>query len=196
MCTAPGTCATTNCIAGRVSTTTAPSCCNRRTSEKRQSPHGRRFPRAETLLAGSVPPRAKYSGRGGRLSVSRWMNSSRAGCLQRIVGGALFPDGGRALGAHLPPAQRSRAMRRKNLSLIRQLEQLVVQAAVQHGGEILRCVVARKIGTSYIADKQRVAGEHGSRPRGIARSVSSDTDAFQRMAGSLQKIEAAIAERE
>src|SRR5215472_656167 len=66
--------------------------------------------------------------------------------LKRIVGAPLFANSGGAFGTHLPAAKRSRSMRGKDLRLIRKPEQLLMQALVQHGSQLLRSVVAGKIG--------------------------------------------------
>ena len=81
--------------------------------------------------------------------------------LEGEVGGALLADGGTALRTHLAAAQGTGAVGRIDLHRIGQGQQLGVQTVVEQAGELLRGVIGREVGTSHVADEQRVAGEHG-----------------------------------
>src|SRR5260370_1376281 len=62
--------------------------------------------------------------------------------LQGVVEPALLPDGRGALRTHLPPAERARAVRRKDLRAIGELEQLVMEARATHRGTLRGGVAA------------------------------------------------------
>ena len=79
-----------------------------------------------------------------------------------VVSAALLADGGGALGAHLAAAERAGAVGGEDLGVVGEVEELVVKAGVEEGGELLRSVVAGEVGTAYVADEEGVAGEDGT----------------------------------
>jgi hypothetical protein len=82
------------------------------------------------------------------------------------------------------------------LRFVRESEQLLMQAVVEHRGEFLRSVVGGKIWTSNVANKQGVSGEDRLGTRRIAEVGHRDTDAFHGMARGLKESEPASAELE
>jgi hypothetical protein len=85
----------------------------------------------------------------------------------------------------------------EDLGFIGQAQQFLMQALVEHGDEFLRrAVVSGKIGAADVADKQSVAGKYGFGPGRLGEIRQGDTDALDRVAGSLNKIEPAVSELE
>ena len=78
--------------------------------------------------------------------------------------------------------------------VVGQGEQLLVEAIVEQGGELLGGVIGREIGAADIADEERVAGEHGAGARRAVEIGDHDADALERMAGSFEEAQAALAE--
>jgi hypothetical protein len=114
--------------------------------------------------------------------------------LQGIIGAPLPPDGRGALRAHLPPAERTRAVRREDLRLLRQAQHLLVQAAVQLGGKLLRRLRGGEIGAANVAHEQRVAGKHGARALRLREVRQHHAHALLRMSGRLQEVQAGVSE--
>ena len=75
-------------------------------------------------------------------------------------------------------------------------EEFFVEALVEHGGEFLRGVVAGEIGAAYVADEEGVAGEDGSGMGGGSEVGEDGADAFDGVAGSVEEVEARVAELE
>src|SRR6266496_26972 len=84
-------------------------------------------------------------------------------------------------------------MRRKNFHFIGKLQQLVMQAAVEHGRKLLRGVVAGEIGAANVSHKQRVSGEYGSWPGMVDQVSHCNTNALQGVTWRLKKVETALA---
>ena len=114
--------------------------------------------------------------------------------LERVVCAALLADGRRAFGSHLAAAKRSGSVSRVDRGLVGHAQKLFVKALKEHRGELLRRVIAGKIGTADIADKESVTGENRFRTRWIREICHRDANAFQRVAGRRNKIETAAAE--
>ena len=55
----------------------------------------------------------------------------------------------------------------KDLGVVGKFEELVVEAVVEHGGELLRGVVAGEIGTADVAYEESVTGEDRARMGGL-----------------------------
>ena len=68
-----------------------------------------------------------------------------------------------------------------------------MKAVVEHGGKLLRSVVAGKIGAAHVSHKKRVTCEHRLRPGHVAEVDHGDANAFQCVSGGLKKIESAFA---
>src|SRR5438477_9415591 len=85
-------------------------------------------------------------------------------------------------------------MRRKDLRIIGKLQELVVQALVEHGGKLLRGVLSRKIGTADVSNKQRVSGKYRSWVGRLGEFGYRNTDALRCVTGSRKKIEPALTE--
>src|SRR6267154_2091250 len=117
-----------------------------------------------------------------------------AACLKRIIAHSLFANGGRAFSTHLSAAQRPGSMRGKNFRLIRKFQYLVMQAVVEHGGKILRSVIAGKIRTPDIPHKKRVPGEDRSWLCRLTQVGQYNADALGGVAGRGEKVEATSAE--
>ena len=86
--------------------------------------------------------------------------------LQGVVKLALLADGRRSFGREISSAHRAGAVRRINFYGVVKLQKLFVQAFVQHCGHHLfrESLGAGEIGTSDVADEQRVAGQNPLRP--------------------------------
>ena len=87
-------------------------------------------------------------------------------------------------------------MRWKDLRIIRKLEELLVQTAVEHCGQLLRSVLPGKIRPADVSHKQRISGKHGPWPRRLGQVGHGNTNTLDGMAGCRQKIETALTELE
>ena len=133
-------------------------------------------------------------GRSGKV-IGEEANEVVAGAgLQSVVGAFLLADGGEAFGAHLASAEGACAVGGKDAGVVGEGKKFLVQAAVEHLGELLGSVGSGEIGATHIADEERIAGEDGRRIRWDA-IVQQDADAFDGVAGSLKEAEASTAAR-
>src|SRR4030081_347513 len=108
MWTEPGTWATANSIAGRVSRTMAPSDWRRRTSGALRGAGGGSWLIEDAPVRLSSTSRPKDSGRGGGEAVGEEMDELFfAAGEEGVVGAALLAYGGGALRAHLAAAERA-----------------------------------------------------------------------------------------
>ena len=115
--------------------------------------------------------------------------------LQRVVGEALGADRGRTLGAHVAAAERTGAVGGIHQHLIRQLQQFVMQAVIEHACQLFGRVRAGKIGTAHVTDKQRVAGQYGPRLQRLLIIGDHQADALQSMAWSFENLDSALPKR-
>src|SRR5262249_36004049 len=95
---------------------------------------------------------------------------------------------------HLTAAKRTGAMGRKDHCVVRQRQQLVMNAAVHNRGELLWRGSRGQIRPAHTAHEQRVSGEDRSRRIRVAAIVHQYANAFEGVPGSLQKTEATVAE--
>src|SRR5581483_8731033 len=73
-------------------------------------------------------------------------------------------------------------------------QQLAMQAVIEHSGELFRSVRIGKVGTTNVANEQRVAGEHTPGLRLALRIVHGKAHALWSMPGRFQDTDAALAE--
>src|SRR2546427_11713763 len=83
-------------------------------------------------------------------------------------------------------------MCRIDLSFIRKLQQLVMQAVVEHRGKLLRRVLGRKIRTADGANEKSVTGKESFWPGRLASTRHRDAKALHGVSGSRMKIKAAV----
>src|SRR5205807_8057216 len=69
-------------------------------------------------------------------------------------------DGGNPFRPHVPSTERPGPMRRIDEDIIRQLEQLSVQAVIKHPRQLHGSVTFREIRASHISQKQGVASQN------------------------------------
>src|SRR5690242_4469677 len=85
-------------------------------------------------------------------------------------------------------------MGRIDLRVIREFQQLVMEARVEQRREFLRSVRCGEVRTANIADEQCVSGEDSLRTGGFPEISHHDADALRRMPRSLKEVEPALAE--
>jgi hypothetical protein len=115
---------------------------------------------------------------------------------ESVVGLALLTDGGGAFGAHLAAAKRAGSVGGEDFGFVGELEELVVEAVIEEGGELLRGVVGGEIGAADVADEEGVSGEDGAGRGGSGEVGEDGADALAGVAGSVEKVEAGVAELE
>ena len=113
--------------------------------------------------------------------------------LQRVVRAALFAHGGDRLLAQRFAAERAGTVSRVDQSFIRLRQQLGVQRIEEHAAELRGRPARRRaqIGPAYVADEQRVAGEHRMRLGAFGvQVVYQNGDRLRRVARRLQSLQA------
>src|SRR5690348_10887386 len=84
-------------------------------------------------------------------------------------------------------------MSRINAHRIREREQLLVQAVVEHAGKLLRSESPGEVRTADVADEQCIAGEHRERLRRFFVVGEQQAHAFNRMSGSFKHAQTCVA---
>jgi hypothetical protein len=117
--------------------------------------------------------------------------------LERIVLRVLGADRGDGLHAEVLTADRAGPMAGIEERVLGQAQQLSVQRVIKHAGQRLggHANGRQEVGAADVADQERVPGEHRVRPARVARQVDDDDrDAFRRVPGRLEDLQADIAE--
>jgi hypothetical protein len=119
--------------------------------------------------------------------------------LQSVVPAALLAHGGYGFLADGLAAERACAVGRIDQALVGQGQQFFVQGIEEHAAEVGGGPAERdaQIGAAYIADEQRVAGEHAV-GQGVAGAevINNDGDRLGSVAGCLERLETHAAELE
>src|ERR1039458_9497070 len=109
--------------------------------------------------------------------------------LQRVIRAPLPPDRRAPLRPDIPPAHRSRPVRRVYQDIVRQRQQLPPQAVVQHPCQLRRRLRVRKVRPPHVPDEQRVPRQHCVRPLAPLPVFHHHADAFHRVPRRLRSEE-------
>ena len=120
--------------------------------------------------------------------------------LQRVVPEALLADGRARLGGQLLAARRPGAVGWEHPGRVGEVEELVVQRAVELPGQGVgrerRVAGSEQVGAADVAHEQRVTGQHAVRHDVVGVLVHHDADRLRGVPGRREDLERDVAERE